>query len=443
MKKLLSIILFAVILMTSTMSVFAADNNIKKTIIISGDVNGNSIVDTDDARTVLRAATGIIELNNEQADVNRDGLITTDDARIILRKAARIQDPSPKTYTEWEITIPPTCIKQGEASSYCITDNTTTTKKLPISGCVNVVPATCTEKGYCKDCFTFTTQTALGHDDVDGYCSRCGEKLFESPYVIIDNKRIDFNSDSKTLESEFGYATEILVSELPDETVYFYVYCNDYKKLTIVTLTKSKGVVSVYTLNLSAAFYLNGTITNIDSYNNVPATGTENYRIKFYTDEFENNSVYALFFTERKTVANNINISGTISTYEKLVFHNANSCRAINGLNSLNFSEEISAVSRNHSKDMAERNYFAHTSPENITFSERLSAAGIERMGSGENICAGCNLIYDVNDAWYNSEGHRRIMLTPAYDYIGVGIYYKYDSDFRYYATQNYIISKQ
>jgi uncharacterized protein YkwD len=92
---------------------------------------------------------------------------------------------------------------------------------------------------------------------------------------------------------------------------------------------------------------------------------------------------------------------------------------------------------------MAERNYFAHTSPENVTFSERLSAAGIERTSSGENICAGYNLVYDVNDAWYNSEGHRRVMLTPTYDYIGVGVYYNYDSDFRYYATQNYINSKQ
>ena len=442
MKKLLSIILFAVILMTSTMSVFAADNNIKKTIIISGDVNGNSIVDTDDARTVLRAATGIIELNNEQADVNRDGLITTDDARIILRKAARIQDPSPKTYTEWEITIPPTCINQGEASSYCITDNTTTTKKLPISGCVNVVPATCTEKGYCKDCFTFTTQNALGHDDVDGYCSRCGEQLFESPYVIINNKRIDFDSDAKTLESNFGYATEVLVSELSDETIFYYIYCDDYKKLTIVTLTKSEGVVSVYTLDLSAIFYVNNNSIKSDDFNGLPTISDEKYRTKFFVDKLGTNDVYALLFTKRYTLANNFNQEGTVSTYEKLVFHNTNSCRAINNIGYIEYRENISMVSRAHSQDMAKRNYFSHCSPEDVKFGERLTSAGIEWTICGENICAGYNLIYDINHAWYNSEGHRKIMLTPKFNYIGVGIYYNYDSEFRYYATQNYVFKE-
>jgi uncharacterized protein YkwD len=438
--KLLSLLLVLVILTLSISQVFAADYNEENTIIINGDVNNNSVVDIEDARIALRIATGIIESNNEQADINRDGVVTIDDARTILRIAARIQENKPKTYTEWKITVPSTCNKQGEAVSYCVTDNTTKIKKLPFSEHINIIAATCTEGAYCGDCFKFTSD-ALGHSISNNVCTRCKEDFSKVPYVVLNNQKINFSSSLSELESILGIPTEVLTSETLTEKIFYAIYCNDYDKLTIITLTELDGVVSLYTLDTNAVFYVNNEKINVNSYNDINAISVNEFKVNFFVDKLGTNEVYAMLFTKKNTFANNFDTNGTISTYEKLIYHNANSCRVLNGLTPLEFSEKISSVSRNHSRDMAERNYFSHHSPEGTTPGERLTTSEIKWLACGENICAGYNLIFDFNNAWYNSEGHRKIMLTPSYNYIGVGIYYKSDSEYRYYATQNYIKS--
>lgn len=55
-----------------------------------GDVNGDGVVDTTDARIILQAAVGKLSLTDAQkvlADINGDGVIDTTDARLILQTA--------------------------------------------------------------------------------------------------------------------------------------------------------------------------------------------------------------------------------------------------------------------------------------------------------------------------------------------------------------------
>lgn len=55
-----------------------------------GDVDGDGDVDSTDARTVLQAAVGKVDLTDEQAaaaDVDRDGDVDSTDARLILQDA--------------------------------------------------------------------------------------------------------------------------------------------------------------------------------------------------------------------------------------------------------------------------------------------------------------------------------------------------------------------
>ena len=57
---------------------------------IMGDVDGNGKVNSTDARVVLQAAVGKVELTEKQkvtADVNGDGKVDSTDARVILQKA--------------------------------------------------------------------------------------------------------------------------------------------------------------------------------------------------------------------------------------------------------------------------------------------------------------------------------------------------------------------
>ena len=61
---------------------------------LPGDVNGDSRVNTSDARLVLRAAAGLEKLTDAQrifADVNGDGRVNSKDARTILRVASRLE----------------------------------------------------------------------------------------------------------------------------------------------------------------------------------------------------------------------------------------------------------------------------------------------------------------------------------------------------------------
>ncbi len=66
---------------------------------IYGDVNGDGVVDTTDARTALQMAAGVVALESEEQlkriDVNFDGYVTIFDARQILRGAAGLASLQP------------------------------------------------------------------------------------------------------------------------------------------------------------------------------------------------------------------------------------------------------------------------------------------------------------------------------------------------------------
>lgn len=67
---------------------------------IPGDINNDTSITAADARTCLRAAAKIEELDKKQtecADVNGDGKVTSADARIILRAAAKLENSLEKT----------------------------------------------------------------------------------------------------------------------------------------------------------------------------------------------------------------------------------------------------------------------------------------------------------------------------------------------------------
>lgn len=64
-----------------------------------GDVNGDGVVDTEDARCALQLASGLALIENEEqlirSDVNFDGYVTIFDARQILRGAAGLATLQP------------------------------------------------------------------------------------------------------------------------------------------------------------------------------------------------------------------------------------------------------------------------------------------------------------------------------------------------------------
>jgi uncharacterized protein YkwD len=109
-----------------------------------------------------------------------------------------------------------------------------------------------------------------------------------------------------------------------------------------------------------------------------------------------------------------------------------NEARDLAGCKPLTVDERVVEAAQAHSTDMAQRDYFSHTTPEGVDFAQRMRAAGYPNPG-GENIAMGQRSAEQVMKAWMNSDGHRRNILNCGFTTIGVGL------DTRgWYWTQNF-----
>lgn len=100
-----------------------------------------------------------------------------------------------------------------------------------------------------------------------------------------------------------------------------------------------------------------------------------------------------------------------------------NAEREKQGLSSLTLSSKLTAVANEKARDMAENNYFSHTSPTYGSPFQMLQQYGIRYRTAGENIAAGQRTPEEVMQSWMNSSGHRANILNSAYTEIGIGYY--------------------
>ena len=98
-------------------------------------------------------------------------------------------------------------------------------------------------------------------------------------------------------------------------------------------------------------------------------------------------------------------------------------------------NQELGVAAKNHSRDMAEKNYFSHTGLDGSTYWQRAQAANYPYWASGEIIGAGYTTGVEVVGGWMNSSGHRSIILTCNNDDIGIGFYSKSGSQWEHYWT--------
>lgn len=86
----------------------------------------------------------------------------------------------------------------------------------------------------------------------------------------------------------------------------------------------------------------------------------------------------------------------------------------------LAWNETLFAAAEGHSKDMAQRNYFAHTSPDGKTAADRAQTSGYRFTTLGENIAAGQPSVAVVMQGWLASEGHCRNVMNPTFTQVAV-----------------------
>jgi uncharacterized protein YkwD len=118
---------------------------------------------------------------------------------------------------------------------------------------------------------------------------------------------------------------------------------------------------------------------------------------------------------------------GADQTIEQTMLTLVNSYRAQHGLVALKASMPLMHAARFHSRDMAENDYFDHTSPDGEQFSQRLSRFGFRWTSAGEAIGQASGLTNPTDAAgsaitmWRESPPHNKILLTGSYRSVGIG----------------------
>lgn len=91
------------------------------------------------------------------------------------------------------------------------------------------------------------------------------------------------------------------------------------------------------------------------------------------------------------------------------------------GVRELTWDPAIVPVARGHARDMFERGYFSHVSPEGEDVGDRLQEAGVSYLVAGENLALAPSLAM-AHDGLMESPGHRANILAQEFGRVGIGV---------------------
>ncbi|MCR9159481.1 MAG: DUF4215 domain-containing protein [Nannocystaceae bacterium] len=106
----------------------------------------------------------------------------------------------------------------------------------------------------------------------------------------------------------------------------------------------------------------------------------------------------------------------------------------------LSYDGSLTCSARNHSRDMAQNDFFSHTGSGGTSPAQRIDMAEYDGSGTSENILAGTviNTAQEALDAWLDSPGHCANIMHPNREELGVGYYRLNGSTYIHYWTQNF-----
>jgi uncharacterized protein YkwD len=85
----------------------------------------------------------------------------------------------------------------------------------------------------------------------------------------------------------------------------------------------------------------------------------------------------------------------------------------------LAWSATLGTIAQDHSRDMANNNYFDHKDRDGRTPGDRAELAGYSGQQVGENIAAGQDTVHKVVEGWLASPGHCANLMNPQYQELG------------------------
>jgi uncharacterized protein YkwD len=116
---------------------------------------------------------------------------------------------------------------------------------------------------------------------------------------------------------------------------------------------------------------------------------------------------------------------------EELIVAMTNQVRRARGLAPLIKDTVLTGVARAYSNDMLVRRFFDHTTPDGLSFDQRIVNLYPHWIRAvGENIWSASGysaanpetMAREIVDDWMSSPGHRENLLDPDYTHVGVGV---------------------
>ncbi len=120
--------------------------------------------------------------------------------------------------------------------------------------------------------------------------------------------------------------------------------------------------------------------------------------------------------------------------FDQQLFDIVNAERKQRELSILEWSQDAANTAYNHSRDMAENQYFNHVNLEGASPFDRLAQDNIQFTLAAENLAFGQKSSIYAHQGLMNSEGHRENVLLTDVTYLGVGV--SFDTSNQPYYTQ-------
>ncbi|MCK5758185.1 MAG: hypothetical protein KAH14_03755, partial [Clostridiales bacterium] len=164
--------------------------------------------------------------------------------------------------------------------------------------------------------------------------------------------------------------------------------------------------------------------------------------ITYYFDSYESDKITAILVIDEMVEERTIDAFPVgaddrfFKSLEIQVLCLTNAFRIQKGLEPVIWDQDTEKAASLHSRDMADNDYFSHTSQDGSGLGDRLENQNISFVYASENIASGYRDPVHMVNAWLNSTtGHRETLLGN-FDYLGVGVWI--DVENYMYGTQDY-----
>lgn len=106
---------------------------------------------------------------------------------------------------------------------------------------------------------------------------------------------------------------------------------------------------------------------------------------------------------------------------QNLMLEKINTLRAEKNISPLKLNDTLNTAAQNFAHDMYENSFYSHTTPNGLTPKDRIYGLWYKKNTIAENIAKGQINIDEALNSWMDSAPHKKNILDPNLDEIGIG----------------------